>query len=477
VTFFASLVLIFVLLIRPQEIWPVLNALHLLDVFTGLVLIGLVYEIATGRQKNLYAPQLPFLLTFVLWCYFATAAALGASRGFAIGTSTALIPAIFTLAVMFGASTLRKLKATIWLLLVLGAFVAGVAVHQGMTTPECIQRVADEEGVLEPDLSTADGRECGMAMDCKDDTRPDAEWACERLGMFGTYSAGRRVRWRGQLGDPNELSVFIGAVIPLLFAVGLPFRSAASQRSDGRQRWLAILAFGVIALGLYAVILSQSRGGQLVVATVFGIYFVSRFGWKGVVVGIIFALPVILLGGRSDAEADESSTERLELLYEGVSLFIGHPLRGVGVEQFPDQVASPLHLTAHNSYLLAAAETGLPGFYLWSSIVYTSFKIPIAALRHPETRADLRAMAMAIVVSFAGIAVGIFFLSFTYKQLLFVWFGLAAAFYRILREEHPDVDQLKVTFGFRDAVVVAGANVAMLTLLYFYTRMRAGGGG
>ena len=282
-------------------------------------------------------------------------------------------------------------------------------------------------------------------------------------------SAGRRVRWRGQLNDPNELSVFIGAALPLLFAVGLPVRNAASNRGPRQQKLLAIVAVVLIVVALYAVILSQSRGGQLVIATVLTLMFVSRFGKKGIAVALLLALPVLLLGGRDDAEADQSSLDRLEVLTDGVSMVIAHPLRGVGIDQFADQIASPLHLTAHNSYLLATAETGFPGFFFWSGLVWTSLKIPLTALRTAALAAEIRAIANALVVSFGGIVVGIFFLSFTYKQLLFVWFGLAGAFYGILREADPTI---RVRVSWRDCLGLALADLGVIGLLWAYTRAR-----
>jgi O-antigen ligase len=345
-------------------------------------------------------------------------------------------------------------------------------VHQGSVSAQCIEKRVDENGDEKPDVDTADGRVCGRGSDCIQEGEWDIEWACERIGLFKTISTGGRVRWRGQLNDPNELSVFLGGMIPLFFALGLPFRNAASNRGPSRQKLLAILTVIAVALALYAVILSESRGGQLVIATVFTILFVSRFGKKGLLFAAVAALPVLLLGGRDDAEADESSAERLELLYDGVSLVIAHPFRGVGVDQFPDQVASPLHLSAHNSYLLAVAETGLPGFFAWSGIVWTSLKIPLTALKRASLSPEIRAMAMALVVSYSGIFVGIFFLSFTYKQLLFVWFGLAGAFYGIMKEAEPTID---VRLDWRDYVGLLLADVGVIGLLYIYTRAKGGG--
>jgi hypothetical protein len=474
VTFFATLILVFVLVIRPQEIWPFLGVLHLLEVFTALVVLGLVLDLALQKLKNLYSPQLPFLVGFVVVCYFLSAFNLGAQRGITLGSNRALIPAIFMLAVMYGARTLSRLKSALWLLLLLAGFVSAVAVHQGNLTPSCMEKVLDEStGNLVPDRDTADGRACGEPSDCRDPSSA-IEWSCERLGLFRTMSTGLRVRWRGQLDDPNELSVFIGAVIPLLFAMGMPTGKSGSHLSGASRGALITLAIVMLGIGLYAVILSQSRGGQLVVAAVFTVYFVSKFKTKGLVLAALLALPVLLFGGRDDSAADESAQERIELLYEGVSLVIAHPFRGVGVDQFADRVQASTHLTAHNAYLLAAAEVGFPGFFFWSGLMWSSFKIPLTILKKPvdAITPELRSLAMALTVSFFGIAVGIFFLSFTYKQLLFVWFGLAGALYGVMKEIDP---AFEVKVGRKDLLGIIVADVTMIGLLYVYTRARGVG--
>ncbi|MGH7437659.1 MAG: O-antigen ligase family protein, partial [Polyangiaceae bacterium] len=397
---------------------------------------------------------------------------VGVGRALTIGANEGAIPAVFMLAVMYGAGTLERLRATMGLLLVLGLFVAAVAVHQGASSPVCMASPTDEDGVRAPDPSTADGRVCGLASDCTEDGRWDDAWACERVGLFGTFSVERRVRWRGQLNDPNELSVFIGAVLPLLIALGLPFRNAASSpRGPPAQKAMGFLSLVLVGLGLCAVIMTQSRGGQLVIATVFARTFMSRFGKKGIALAVVVALPVLLLGGRSDADADASATERTELLYQGVTLFFQNPIRGVGTDQFSDRVDHPSHLTAHNSYLLAAAELGLPGFFVWTGIAWTSLKIALTATRADSLSEELRVTGRALVASFSGIAVGIFFLSFTYKQLLFVWFGMAGAFYRVVREADPG---LRVKIGWKDCGGIVLANMAFIALLWAYTRARGG---
>jgi hypothetical protein len=457
VSFFASFALLFVLVFRPQEVWPFLEAFRLLDLCTVLAALGLIVEFGRGQQKDPYTPQLPFLVGFVLVCYGVTTIVMGRD---ALVLTNGLIPALFMLVVMYGARTFIRLRAILALLLVLAGVIAAVAVHQGLNEPQCMQMVPADEGTLQVDPSTADGRPCTKPKDCTAGDRWEADWGCERLGLFDSVSVGRRVRWRGQLSDPNELSVFIGAVIPLIFGMGV----------STKRKVLSVLSVMLVILGLWAVVLSQSRGGQLVVGTVFAVYFVSRYGWKGLLGAAVFALPLVLVGtGREEADADSSAEERILLLFEGVRLALSHPIIGVGKDQFQDHMS--LHMTAHNAYVLAAAELGFPGFFMWTGLFWTSVKIPLTVVRSPlpTMNPDLAPVAKALLASFVGMAVGIFFLSFTYKQLLFVWFGIAGALHGVLKSEDPNFE---VKLGIKDFLGVAVADVAILAFIFVYSKFK-----
>ncbi|MBX3221833.1 MAG: O-antigen ligase family protein [Labilithrix sp.] len=458
-SFFATFVLVFVLVVRPQEVWPFLAAFRLLDVFTGLAVVGLVVDWINDKRSAL-SPQLPYVAALVVWGYLATVGGLGRD-GLVLATQRVLIPAIFMLAVAFSVRSFGQLKWLMGLLLALAAFVSVVAIHQGQIEPECIELAPELDDLPDsmPDLGDPDGRSCDTAYSCTKGGRAGADYVCERLGLFNTVSTQRRVRWRGQLGDPNELSIYVAAVMPLLFAVG----------AGAKRRLASVASLALVVVGLYAVILTQSRGGQLVVAAVFGIYFVARLGPRGLVAGMMLALPVLLFGGRDDAMADASAGERTELLYDGVSMFMQHPLLGVGIDQFREHTS--IRLTAHNAYLLAAAELGGIGIFVWTSLYWMSMKIPLTILRTPPAALDprLREAAKALLVSFVGMAIGVFFLSFTYKQLLFVWFGMAGALYSVVKRQHPE---FQVRMG-RDWVGVILADAAILLLVFVYSRLKA----
>jgi hypothetical protein len=74
---------------------------------------------------------------------------------------------------------------------------------------------------------------------------------------------------------------------------------------------------------------------------------------------------------------------------------------------------------------------------------------------------------MAMLAAFAGLAVGIFFLSFTYHYVLWIYIGLSGALYSAVRAHHPS---FRVTFGARDLAMLCGIDVALVVLVFFYTR-------
>ena len=71
----------------------------------------------------------------------------------------------------------------------------------------------------------------------------------------------------------------------------------------------------------------------------------------------------------------------------------------------------------------------------------------------------LVSFAEALSASLLGMCVGVFFLSFVYKSIFFVWLGLAGALYGAVRVEAPD---FRVTFGAKDYAGIFA--LAVLTL-------------
>jgi O-antigen ligase len=265
------------------------------------------------------------------------------------------------------------------------------------------------------------------------------------------------VRWRGTLADPNELSLAVSAAMSFCFAIH------ASMRRKTRHLLLAT----VIGTVLYCVQLTGSRGGVLVLLAIFAVYFVRRYGARGLIIGLILGLPLLMFGGRSGEDAESSSLERIQALYDGVDFFKANPILGLGAGQFTENY----FITAHNSYLLAAAELGFPGMLLWALLVYVSAKIPYQIATHPPTDMDPRLIpyGRALSTSFGGILIGIFFLSFIYQNLLFIYFGLSGALYGVAKQSSR---QFTVRISRNEVLAVAGACMLIIVWLFVYTRYK-----
>jgi O-antigen ligase len=263
--------------------------------------------------------------------------------------------------------------------------------------------------------------------------------------------------------DPNELSMAVGAIMPLAFAFFDRRRSALR---------LALLVATVALAGTCAVF-TQSRGGQLVFLAVLGVYFVKRLGWRGVMVGLLCALPILLLGGRDTEEAAASTVERLESWSMGMQMLRSKPLVGVGLDQYLEHYWA----TAHNSYVLTAAELGFPGMVLWSAILYVSVKIPLQVLRgggslqRPLVAPVALSWALAMLAGLAGLAAGMLFLSYAYKDLLWIYLGLSGALYQAVRRHQPS---FRVEFGGKDLALVASAATVFVVAITVYTRLKLG---
>lgn len=454
-----TLLLVFVSLLRPQEFVPALRSFSILNICAAIAAAGLVFELALGKDRPPWTPQLPWLGAFVVWCFLVTARRMG-FEGISVAWEFVGLSTIFMLVVAFSARTFPRFRAIAGLLVGIGVVLSVVCIHQARQPPQCIViDTSGEDGGERSGEGTPDGRSCDSAWECERYGRERTTYACEKVGLFETFTEGQRVRWRGTLGDPNELALVLGAIMPLSFAFA----------SSSKKKWANVVTAVVLVLSLVTVVLTGSRGGQLVVLTVFGVYFVRRYGARGLVIGALVALPVLLFGGRTGEEAESSSLERIDLLYEGMDMIRAHPVIGVGVAQFMDNVWAGL--TAHNSYVLAAAELGLPGSLLWMMLVYTSVKIPWLVATRPPAGLDPRIVpfALALVVSYAGMLVGVFFLSFCYKAVLFVFFGLSGALYGLVRRTCPEFD---VRVSAKEVARVAVADVAVLVFVLVYSHVK-----
>lgn len=454
--------LIVLIYARPQEFLEPLRALPLLYLCFGLALVGGILDLRVKNTRLHVTPQLGWVVLFFAW---ASLTIVVQSPGQAIDNtlSLSICVALFLL-IAHGVQGFRGLHTVAAVVLAMVLFVCGVGAHQGFAKTGCV--LIDESIPGDQATGKHDGRPCETQRNCYGPgAEPGAEYRCERIGLFGTTSVGRgRVRYRGVLQDPNELALAGGAGLPMAFAFG--------QAHRGSQRYRALVIFA-FALVLLCAVLTGSRGGQLVFLAVLAAYFVNRVGVVGLLIGGVLALPLLLLGGRDGQDASTSTIERIDCWAEALSMWREHPLLGVGLGRFTEYH----YMTAHNSYLLALAELGLPGMLLFGLILYSSAKVPWLVLQRagsglPELLpgiALMRAWSMALLAAFVGLAVGLFFLSFTYHYVLWIFVGLSGALYSAVRRHDPS---FRVRLGWPDIALVAAGCAAIIGLVYLYTRWK-----
>ncbi|HEX7669061.1 MAG TPA: O-antigen ligase family protein [Polyangiaceae bacterium] len=319
---------------RPQEFFERLRVVPLLYIFFALALFGGTLDFRLGSVKLRSTPQLPFVLCLFGWSA-VTVLIRAPSSAMAPITGLTICLTLYLL-IAHGVQTFRTLHVVAGSVLAMVVLVCGIGAHQGFAPLGCV--VVDQSTRSETTAGTPDGRPCETIRTCYlGEVEPGAEYACEHIGLLGTTSVGGgRVRYRGVLQDPNELSLAGGVGLPLAFAFGQTRRKGFVRHS------LAVLTFALVVL---CAVLTGSRGGQLVFLTVLGAYFLKRFGPKGLLLGAVLAAPLLLLGGRNAEEASSSTLERLDCWASALSIGRSHPILGVGLGQFTEYN----YMTAHNS--------------------------------------------------------------------------------------------------------------------------------
>ncbi|MCA9667747.1 MAG: hypothetical protein KC503_19240 [Myxococcales bacterium] len=451
------------LFVRPQEVWTGLQVLPLIYLFFGLAVFGMVVDFRLRLVKPRATPQLPWVAAFAAWCIMtASIKAQSLFSGVGHDNLTALDLAILLVwysLTAHGIQSFRVFKLMALVVVGLTAFLTILMIHQRFSPYQCAK--IPEDAVLTVVAGIPDGRPCKTARDCLGkDAKLGADYLCERAGLMQAHSIGGRVRYRGVLQDPNELCLALAWSLPFLFAFW----------QIKREEWLKRLMIVMTAAVMLVIVFTQSRGGQLATMAMFGAYVIYKMGWKGVAMGGfggagILAL-MLLKGGRSDSKA--STLERLECYWEGMTMFRSSPLIGVGFGQF----TAHHHLTAHNSYILAPAELGAPGTYMFLGIIYQSFRIGLTAIKKyspddPDGRMP-HYFGLAIVAAFTGVVAGILFLSFNYHYLLWWYFGLAGALYQAIKRHDPSFN---VKFTVVDFFKLFGITVGTIAAMFGMTRI------
>ncbi len=266
------------------------------------------------------------------------------------------------------------------------------------------------------------------------------------FNYFGGYTLSGRVLWNYTYENPNELAlhglVFLSAAMALYFLV------------QNRLTRLAILTFAPLCLLL--ILFTQSRGTFLA-AVAAGL--VGLFGQKirirpllTVVMAVGIAAwftptavwerlgglrNVSIEGGMKGVDEGNSAEQRFLIAKIAAQVAESHPLLGVGIGAYPranavyaDKMGSDFTFgggarDAHNTYLLLAAELGVPGLVAFMAMMLSaSFSRGNVTRRlSPVDRLVIRMMRLGLF----GFCIASVFGSFAYSNVLYILLGIMAA--------------------------------------------------
>lgn len=269
----------------------------------------------------------------------------------------------------------------------------------------------------------------------------------------------------GTIGNSNDLAAHLLLAMPAMLFVVLSSASKAMFR-------LPALIF--VAMGIYVVLASGSRGALLSLLAMAGLYLLLAPGrarlmavpvvGAGIFLAVLFMKESTLKRLTSmfsseqtaeSTEAQQSSERRQQMIRNGLTFVKAHPFAGVGPAQFSNyngkygnEIGERTYwANAHNSYLTAAAEMGVPGFFFYMLAMLLTLRTFWSVYRATRWRPepvfqDIALASFCLLIGFVGFAIAIFFLNFTYLFHSPTITGLAICLSRATQRELQKVSGL-----------------------------------
>jgi O-antigen ligase len=188
----------------------------------------------------------------------------------------------------------------------------------------------------------------------------------------------------------NSLAGYLNLVLPLAIAC----------MTFAKTRRLRVLGLTCHSAALAALYLTGSRGGLIAYGGMLlvSIWFLKpkRVAWLRLSLSIVLAAGLVLslqqpaAGERLDQVDDFTQESRLALWAAAGSMFLGHPVLGVGYGNYRslygDYIpgARPDDLDAHNLYLQFLSETGIIGFLMFSGLMVAFARLALRLARQSD---------------------------------------------------------------------------------------------
>ena len=231
----------------------------------------------------------------------------------------------------------------------------------------------------------------------------------------------------GDMFDPNDLAYFTLAFLPL----NLLFISRDSPV------WIRLACLGSFGIGSFLIFLSGSRGGMLAFAFVVAMLLLIKTKVVKLPLKIAFICMCIVFACNANINKDRyltifaieddynvnSETGRLAIWSIGTRAMLANPITGVGVSCFGEAVGMDREIrgaetlkwqTAHNSVIQIGTETGIAGLTLFILMSLNVLRIFVRVKKRTIQEKLIKIGEMGLV-GFTGLFISGMFLSQAYS--------------------------------------------------------------
>jgi probable O-glycosylation ligase (exosortase A-associated) len=249
----------------------------------------------------------------------------------------------------------------------------------------------------------------------------------------------------GIASNPNDLALMLNLLIPIAGALLIIAKKPTHK----------LMAAMALLLSVTTVVITFSRAGfnALITIVLLSLMALVRRGLPGAAIAIVVVavvVPPLLPPGYLDrvntiTDIEKDTTGSAQGRWEdfGVALNVVamNPITGVGLGQdilALNEQRGPTWRSVHNVYLQYAVDLGLPGAALFIWLLLASFRsakrVRISAALNPKLR-DLVVLAGGVQISLVAFAVESFFHPIAYQFYFFCIGGLAIALKNTCRME------------------------------------------
>lgn len=398
--------------------------------FPLLLIVPLAFHLVMRREPLVIAPAFPWVLAFLVVNLIGTMLASDPQAAFRETRTLFVEGVVIFFLVTNVVRTSELLRRVIWLLLLVGAFLAALSVFQQFT-------------------HTYDNNYLGFAQV----SQQNQGFTTGQQGLVETTQ--RRLGGPFEGGGENRFAQILLVLAPLaVFCLWTEWR-----------RLLRLLAAAALVLIAFGIVLTFSRGAAIasivLVAIMAFLRFVKVRHVAAMVAGAALvlaavpsywvristleAVPSLAGGTSSEAQPDTSVQSRGTENLAAALIWIDHPIVGVGPGLYPqyyelyaDRVGDYANRVeirhkyttrqAHNLYLAVLAENGVLGFMALMAILFVTLReLNRVRRRALESRPELSQLAAGFMLAVLAYMTTGIFLHLAYQRYLFFLLALAAA--------------------------------------------------